>query len=261
MKMEESVIPEDKDPSLYISDSESFESHSSSFSFSIIKKEESASVEKKSIINLIILIHKKLFPDEEEIYDLYLDNDDKKVELIKDKILAKVDQLLKINNKSNAQSKNMLIDCSNNQKNFINIQKNDNNLNKNIPELKIIKIEKEKENNYNFKNVAQSMRILEKKDEEKINPLNSNKINRGQGLSSMNPKLKITKNKKTMIINQKHTSKSNISEKFIFKNIQRNKNEENEIINKEKERAKSCAWKKIITKVVYVAKPSGSKNH
>ena len=103
--------------------------------------------------------------------------------------------------------------------------------------------------NYNFKNLA--------KKKDVINHINSNENKQDhQTLRSMNPKLRISKNKKTMIINPKYTAKSRRTEKFIFKNIEKNiKNVKSEILDEERERANSCAWKIIITKVVYVVKP------
>ena len=105
-----------------IDDSQSPKSDSY-FNSSIIKTTESKYLENKPLRNSIISIYKKLFPEEKEISDLYLENDDQKLESIKDKILNKIDQLLKINNKYNTLNKKMLIELPQNQTKFLNTPK------------------------------------------------------------------------------------------------------------------------------------------
>ena len=244
MQMDESVIDiADKVSSKVFNGSENY----SNFSFTIIKTTESNSLVKKSkreakLSDLFTSIHKKLFP-RGEIYDFYLENDDQKAELIIDKILAEVDQLLTIKNKFNALKKNML-----NKKEYINI--NDNNRNRKSPNLKKIKIEKNKKNCNNFKKIAQSVRVFEKTEDKVINPLNSNETKYAQNLNLINPPLSITRNQRKMTFYQKHFAKKIKSEKFIFKNIERNIKKE--IIGEEKKRPNSFGWKAKIKKIVYV---------
>ena len=135
-----------------------------------------------------------------------------------------------------------------NKKNYINI--NDNNHNGKSPNLKKIKIEKNKKNCHNFKNIAQSVRFFEKTEDKVINPLNSNETKYAQNLNLINPPLSITRNQIKMTLNQKHFTKKIKSEKFIFKNIERNIKKE--IIGEEKKRANSGGWKAKIKKIVYV---------
>jgi hypothetical protein len=202
--------------------------------------------------DFLIKLQEKVFQNEPK-YDLIQNCDEKKLKERMDKILAKIDQLLKI--KNIALNKNMLIKCPNNQKNYINIQKNDNNLKRKSPDLKKINNEKKKKNCNNFKKIVQSVRIFEKKDDEEINPLNSNETKKTQNLNLINPPLAITKNKRKMTFNQKRYTKKIKRENYIFKNIGRNiKNVKNEINSEEKKRANSCIWKTNIRKVVYVIK-------
>ena len=92
--------------------------------------------------DFLIKLQEKVFQNEPK-YDLIQNFDEKKIKERMDKILGKIDQLLKI--KNIALNKNMLIKCPNNQKNYINIQKNDNNLKRKSPDLKKINNEKKKE--------------------------------------------------------------------------------------------------------------------
>ena len=96
------------------------------------------------------------------------------------------------------------------------------------------------------------MRVFEKTEDKVINPLNSNETKYAQNLNLINPPLSITRNQRKMTFNQKHFAKKIKSEKFIFKNIERNIKKE--IIGEEKKRPNSGGWKTKIKKIVYVIK-------